>query len=1015
MIQKVGQRIEFNAKKGVNQTINVNNENKTKLVQNPISSTSVDSKLLEKYYVNFGATMAKKAEPSKLKKLETHYTDETEQLVKSASAIAKKYGHKEVTDLHIFQASLISLNQYINDLDTGAKTYSQESNYEIPVPLERHVSNKLFSDEKNRKLIKPLIEEEIKNTDKLLSKMPKAANNEKNPKLSKSLVNNAYAYYVEEQSGETPTNFPDGMFLSAILYADTEKTDSVYHSFLFKLQEKIMLNENKPEKRVHLKMYDDRARKILKNLSHGTNTFITYEPRSNTQFLINSIVNVFEKETDESSKLNPKNTNMLIFNDNVNEEYFLSKVKRLAKDKDENYVLIINLNKIFANESCMEEGLEEAPVSISDFDHKFVDLMKNPPKNLQFIFTQDKNSYYSNVQKPIHQKLFHNFVDIPLPILGTEEAKKAFRDQPLLMEKIEVPFTRNAIDKAIELASKLDGQYPEKAQRLMQQIAHYYIDKKEVNEKDIFKYVNETKGLFKKDNDKSSVEVVFDTGKKLKDIIGKESTKKEAAGIVKQIKERKLGTKGAIIYSEDGTPGAGRKHTAKAIAGETKSPYIEINAMDFGTKEVDLFGESTTSPEASIKKLFSLVNSQAEESPNKSAVLFIENFEYFSVGELVSEYHQKAMSQLLREMEKSSEKGLNILIVGSVNNPQYIGESTMKSFKFVDSIEISSPAGNVNAREEILTHFMKDRKVKIAGTTEAEKKDVIRLVAETAEGFPFIYLINIIDKAKTVANERGHKEIDKSDFTEAYLQITTGRPANGPISKHRKEIVTSHECGHATNEEVMWNIAKTQTVPWHLPDKVNFITLDPRGVFGGAMYSKFGGNEEWSFERVFADLVCDYGGHSCEKHFYNINGSWGITGDLQMATNSANQSVQYMGQGPTTGKISVAGLSRTQQLPDELKNRIFKDVDVFLNNSNVVSDAITRVYADFNREFTEKYSHLVGTGDCLVQGDVFRQELETWKAKQSTEKQQELARLDQDILKTIECTKKGIKVSLGKF
>ena len=73
----------------------------------------------------------------------------------------------------------------------------------------------------------------------------------------------------------------------------------------------------------------------------------------------------------------------------------------------------------------------------------------------------------------------------------------------------------------------------------------------------------------------------------------------------------------------------GRYVTAKAIAGEAKIPYMEINTMDFGTKDVDILGGGALSPEASMKKMFSIVRSQAEGAPNKSAVLFIENFEYF--------------------------------------------------------------------------------------------------------------------------------------------------------------------------------------------------------------------------------------------------------------------------------------------------------------------------------------------------------------------------------------------------
>ena len=180
---------------------------------------------------------------------------------------------------------------------------------------------------------------------------------------------------------------------------------------------------------------------------------------------------------------------------------------------------------------------------------------------------------------------------------------------------------------------------------------------------------------------------------------------KEAENIIKQIKNKTMGTKGFIVYSQDGMAGGGRRHTAEVRAGGTKVPFVSINTMDFGTKDVDLFGGTIMSPEASIKKLFSLVTTQAEANPHKAAVLFIDNFEYFSVGEFISEYHQKAMAQLIREMSNAQKKGLNIVVMGSVSDPRFIGTSTMKSFLFNDNIEISSPAINELERYEVKIYY----------------------------------------------------------------------------------------------------------------------------------------------------------------------------------------------------------------------------------------------------------------------------------------------------------------------
>lgn len=83
-------------------------------------------------------------------------------------------------------------------------------------------------------------------------------------------------------------------------------------------------------------------------------------------------------------------------------------------------------------------------------------------------------------------------------------------------------------------------------------------------------------------------------------------------------------------------------------------------------------------------------------------------------------------------------------------------------------------------------------------------------------------------------------------------------------------------------------------------------------------------------------------------------------------------------------------------------------MQVILRNALTISDLITDAYSDFNREFTNKYSHLVGTGDCLIDGDVFRKELNDWKARQTPQKQEDLRHCDELILDTIKKTKKGV-------
>lgn len=762
-----------------------------------------------------------------------------------------------------------------------------------------------------------------------------------------------------------------------------------------------MTDSRSPEEKIHLSFYDEKARNVLKNLSLGTNMFITYDEKADPIYLVDSIVHVLNNEKSDIGKINKENTQITIFNDNINQDFIIQKSKELAKDKNKTHIIIINEDDLLSNSPLAEDG--EVKVRVLGPD--FLQQMKEPPKNVKFVLIQHRKNYYANISNPVLQDTFGNFGEASVHVLCTEQAKKAFKEQPLLMRKVDVPLSRQAIDRVIETCALLKGDFIGNIQDVMKKMAAFYVGKKEINEKDAKNYLEEIKNAFKLTGEDSSIEIVFDTGKQLKDILGKDSTKKEAETFVRQIKSGKMGTKGAIIYSQDGYVGSGRKFTAKAIAGETRAPYVEINAYDFGTEKTSLFEGGGLSPEDSIKKLFSLLTTQAEANPHKAAVLHIDNFEYFSVGEMVSEYHQKAMAQLLREMENATKKGLNILVLGSVSNPEYIGEATLKSFKFTDMIEVESPSINIEARKEILSHFLKKEKAKLSGSTEAENKELIKLMAEITESFPFVNLVNLVNKIKTVAFERKHKQIDSTDIVEAYLQLTTGRPALRPIAEHRKKIVASHECQHAFNLEYMHMLAEEQNIPWHLGGRVSFITLDPRGSFGGAMYYNDLENEEYSFEKLFTSGISEFGGHSAEKHFYNIDGSWGITADMEMATSNAEKAIGLMGQSRKFGKKSLAGM--LHNLSEVGKEIIEAELDVRLQNQCLVSDLITKFGTTFNQKFTENNWSLVGTGNCLILGDDFRSGMKAWFSNLPKDKLEEQKLLNELILEVMESTKQS--------
>lgn len=1013
MIQKIGLNLNVkNTQHKNSKSQNTNSEQQ----YNPNTNIKIpSSQLLHSYFVSFGGKkqndidadgfeerVVHKSSPlrgkNKMSELENNVSYYGQKLLNDSRQLAKKYGHPEITQIHVLRVGLENIKNYIDNLDSGETAYEDESSFSTHTILEDDLGKSVFKEKEKRDKIKPIIEEEIKILDKKLAEIPKDNNATNNKKIefSKDFLNDVYSLYHQDNDEDMGGDglVHDATIFDAALFPNNDQMKKeIMVPFRTAMKDEIQIDRRPLSKRIHLSFYDDKALNIWKNLAVGTNMAILHDKDTAPSYLVNSFLHVFENSEKGFGNLNKNNTEIVNFNDNgeLDNYYLTKKIHEFGKNKDKNYIMIM---------SIMDKDLDTLAV-----DETNVEIFKKAPKNVKFVMVADKDQYYKDSTGSDVKDFFYNFGEISMPLMNMNQAKKMFKEQPMLMEKTKKPFSSQAIDKCIEAANQLQGNYPEKAQKVMDLVSAYYIDKDKISVADVQNYIKEAKEIFKPVENDSSIKLVFDTEVKLKDMVGSPSTKKEAKSIVERIKDKSIGTKGFIIYSQDGSVGAGRKYTAQAIAGEAKIPYVEINAVDFGTKEVDLFGGGNLSPEASMKKLFSLVKAQAETNPSKSAVVFIENFDYFSYGEFVSEYHEKAMSQLIREMNKAQEQGLNIVVIGSMANPEYIGEATSKSFKFNDKIEIECPGYNCEARNEIIDYYLKKKGIKLSGddAQKAAIKEHINLLTEYSS---YIEILTLLDKAKNVARERKHKLVEKGDFTEALLQLSSGRPSSNKDPEYRKEIVTSHECGHALNATIMEELAEKQNQPSHKGTIVNFITLDPRGSFGGAVFTADSINPEHSFEHTFSDIVCDFGGNSCEKYFYGQDGSWGITCDMEMATRSASMASAIMGQGKHFGKKSVNGM---WVMSEKDKDNINKDIDVMLKNAQLVSDAITEVYEDFNKEFVKKYASRVGTGECIIQREEFLKMLNEWRAKQSPEKQKEFELLDKTILDVIAATKRGVK------
>ena len=107
--------------------------------------------------------------------------------------------------------------------------------------------------------------------------------------------------------------------------------------------------------------------------------------------------------------------------------------------------------------------------------------------------------------------------------------------------------------------------------------------------------------------------------------------------------------------------------------------------------------------------------------------------------------------------------------------------------------------------------------------------------------------------------------------------------------------------------------------------------------------------------------------------------------------------------GHNTGKISNAADIESAKYNEN----VYKDLEVILTNAQIVSDLITEHYRDFIVDFTNKYSKLIGTDNCLIDGDEFRKSLKNQVASRPQAVKEDLAVLEDIIMDINKSSKQG--------
>ena len=388
---------------------------------------------------------------------------------------------------------------------------------------------------------------------------------------------------------------------------------------------------------------------------------------------------------------------------------------------------------------------------------------------------------------------------------------------------------------------------------------------------------------FKKKGVKSiNTNIVFD------DVAGYEEEKFELIEVLDFLKHPKeYNSKGVRIPKGlllVGEPGTGKTLLAKAVAGEAKVPFFEVNGSEF----VELFVGMGAQR---VRDLFINAKKQAP------CIIFIDEIDTIgrvrgiSVGGSNDEREQ-TLNQLLVELDGFNKRE-NVIVIAATNRFDVLDPALLRPGRFDRTIRFHSPTAE--ERYEILKRHSMNKNI--------HPNVDLHEIAKRTPGFTGAQLENVLNEACLMAIRERHKAVTMKDIDEAIDRVIGGLAKKSKkYIKTEKKLVAYHESGHAICGLVLDGAQKIQK-----------ITIIPRGLAGG--YTLMTPKQEKFFiskKEIIEKVIGYLSGRAAEEIIFGKeNVTSGSHNDIEMATNLARKMVTELGMHDGLGMVKYDNLKNT--------------------------------------------------------------------------------------------------------
>jgi len=397
-------------------------------------------------------------------------------------------------------------------------------------------------------------------------------------------------------------------------------------------------------------------------------------------------------------------------------------------------------------------------------------------------------------------------------------------------------------------------------------------------------------GLMAIGKSKAKVYVQKDTGVTFADVAGIDEAKAELVEVVEFLKTperfRRLGgkiPKGVLLV---GVPGTGKTLLAKAVAGEAKVPFFSLSGSDF----VEMFVGVGA---ARVRDLF------AQAVQHAPSIIFIDELDALGKARGMNpmgghDEREQTLNQLLVEMD-GFETNKGVIIMAATNRPEILDPALLRPGRFDRQVLVDRP--DLKGREAIL-------RIHAKGVTVGADVDLAAIAAKTF-GFVGADLANIVNEAALLAARQGKEAVGKSDFDEAIDRVVAGLKKTRVMSAKEREIVATHEAGHAVAAELLPGT-----------DPVSKVSIVSRGIAALGYTQQLPTEDRYLMTRseLFNRLCVLLGGRTAEEIAFG-DVSTGAQNDLQRATDLVQHMVTQYGMSEKVGLMTYDGGGRMGLLP----------------------------------------------------------------------------------------------------